>query len=70
MARHYSGQRFTADQRLGCIEKLTLFKTNMGSQQIGEPEQDFAIGNLKITHKAMHGAMLNQGAGDKGAATQ
>lgn len=70
MVTHDSGQRLAADQRFRCIEKFALFKTDVCRQQIGKPEQDISIGNFQITNQAVHGAVLDQGAGNDGAATQ
>ena len=70
MVTHDSGQRLADNQRLSRIEKFALFKTDVCRQQIGKPEQDISVGNFQIANKAVHGAVLDQGAGNNGAATQ
>lgn len=62
----HTRENLSTEQTLRIFEELALFETDMGRQQVGEAKKDFAIGNLEFAHQALHGAMLDQGAGNDG----
>lgn len=54
-------QNFPTEQALGIFEEFALFETDMGRQQVGKAKEYLTIGNFEFAHKALHGAMLDQG---------